>query len=98
MQWLLSVTPLGSQLKALKCLALAQAALSSRGATCKWLLDSGVDGTIYVVKKSGKQGLYALYVRNSEIKEALAVSLYRRSCRILPIKEAVQMNGYRAPW
>lgn len=74
-QWLLSVVPPGSQLEALKCLALAQAAVSSRGAICKWLLDNGTDGNIYVVKDFDETGCR---IRTSS-KEALVAHVYRRS-------------------
>ena len=63
-QWLLSLVPSGPVLEALKSLALAQAAVSMSGSTCKWLLGNGANGNIYVTK--------------GDLKEALVAHVYRQ--------------------
>ena len=58
-QWLVSLVPSGPVLEALKSLALAQAAVSMSGATCKWLLNNGANGNIYVINGGPIEALAA---------------------------------------
>ena len=70
-QWLVSLVPSGPILEALKCLALAQAAVSMSGATCKWLLDNGANGNIYVTKGNRVETLMAhVYRQDGHIDSA----------------------------
>ena len=55
----------------LESLALAQAAVSMSGATCKWLLDNGANGNIYVTNGDLTEALVAhVYCQDGHIDSA----------------------------